>query len=90
MKRFAFIAWTSLGAGLLFAALCGRAALENNNQGEFRDLETGAVHWDQLAPLIAVNFASMTLLMFGALGLGLLTTRGIELLARVVGTRSRR
>lgn len=84
MKPFTVATWISLSAGLLFAAVCGQAALENNNQGEFRDPLTGAIHWAPFAPVIAGNFVCMAALVFGVLCLGLVAFRGIRRLARAI------
>ena len=67
MKAVGWIACVSVTAGLLVGWLMCAIALDNNNQGEFRDLETGAPVWDGLAPLFAIWAVVVAALTFGVL-----------------------
>lgn len=80
MKSFKAFAWIAFVTGLLFAGLCGWMALDNNNQGEFRDQVAGVMHWDVFIPVISMSFACMAGLVFGILGLGLVAFRLIKTL----------
>lgn len=75
MKPLKTFAWIALASGLSFASLCGKMALDNNNQGEFHDPATGALHWGAFIPVVILNFACAASLVFGALGLGLIGFR---------------
>lgn len=78
VKRYPWVVIVSMGVGLSLGIWMCVVALDHNPQGEFRDLQTGAVHWDSLGPIIAfwgiagaATTAFLLLLSWGLLrGLG--------------------
>jgi hypothetical protein len=79
MKRFWIIALVvAVLAGIAVAIVMGTAAWDHNSQGEYRDLETGAVYWGTFGPLIVESFAIPFLIV-------LLAATFIRAVTKIVG-----